>query len=125
MLYALEDAITPNTVAFLVEPIQGEAGIIVPPDDYFSKVREICNKHGIILITDEIQTGLGRTGKILAEEHYGIQADVTLIGKALSGAALSDFSRAFKQRCVRGLSSWRSRQHLRRQSSCMCGGGLP
>ncbi len=82
---ALEDAITPNTVAFLVEPIQGEAGIIVPPDDYFSKVREICNKHGIILITDEIQTGLGRTGKILAEEHYGIQADVTLIGKALSG----------------------------------------
>ena len=82
---ALEAAITPNTVAFLVEPIQGEAGIIVPPDDYLGKVREICDRKEIIFITDEIQTGLGRTGKLFAEEHYGVQADVTLIGKALSG----------------------------------------
>ena len=82
---ALEKAITPNTVAFLVEPIQGEAGIIVPPAGYLREVREICDRHNVALIPDEIQTGLGRTGKMLAEEHEGIQADATLIGKALSG----------------------------------------
>jgi ornithine--oxo-acid transaminase len=82
---ALEQAITPNTVGFLVEPIQGEAGIIIPPAGYLRRVREICTTHGIAMITDEIQTGLGRTGKLLAEEHDGIEADLTLIGKALSG----------------------------------------
>jgi len=82
---ALEEAITPNTVAFLVEPIQGEAGIIVPPEGYLRDVRSICTEHDIAMITDEIQTGLGRTGKLLAEEHEGIEADLTLIGKALSG----------------------------------------
>lgn len=82
---ALEAAITPDTVAFLVEPIQGEAGVIVPPDGYLRKIREICSKRDIVLIFDEIQTGLGRTGKLLAEEHEGIEADLTLIGKALSG----------------------------------------
>ncbi|MEI6054729.1 MAG: ornithine--oxo-acid transaminase [Lentisphaerota bacterium] len=82
---ALENAITPNTVAFMVEPIQGEGGIIVPPEDYLKKVREICTRKGIMFVTDEIQTGLGRTGKMLAEEHFGVQADVTVIGKALSG----------------------------------------
>ena len=78
-------AITENTVAFLVEPIQGEAGVLIPPAGYFAAVRELCTKHGITLILDEIQTGLGRTGKLLAEEHEGIEADVTLVGKALSG----------------------------------------
>ena len=82
---ALEDAITPNTVAFMVEPIQGEAGVNIPPAGYLKKVREICTKHNVTLILDEIQTGLGRTGKLLAEEHEGIEADLTLIGKALSG----------------------------------------
>lgn len=82
---ALEQAITPNTVAFLLEPIQGEGGIIVPPDGYLRKVREICDRRGIVMITDEIQTGLGRTGKMLAEEHEGVVADLTLVGKALSG----------------------------------------
>ena len=82
---ALEAAITPNTVAFLVEPIQGEAGVIIPPTGYFKLVREICTRHNVILILDEIQTGLGRTGRLLAEEHEGIEADLTLIGKALSG----------------------------------------
>jgi len=82
---ALEAAITPNTVAFLVEPIQGEAGVIIPPAGYFKSVREICARHNVILILDEIQTGLGRTGRLLAEEHEGIEADLTLIGKALSG----------------------------------------
>jgi ornithine--oxo-acid transaminase len=82
---ALEEAITPYTVAFLVEPIQGEAGIIVPPDGYLREVRRICTAHDIAMITDEIQTGLGRTGKMLAEEHESVEADLTLIGKALSG----------------------------------------
>jgi ornithine--oxo-acid transaminase len=82
---ALEAAITPHTVAFLVEPIQGEAGVILPPQGYFKAVREICTRHNIILILDEIQTGLGRTGRLLAEEHEDIEADLTLIGKALSG----------------------------------------
>ena len=82
---ALEDAITPHTVAFLVEPIQGEAGIIIPPEGYLRGARRICTEHNIAMITDEIQTGLGRTGKLLAEEHEGIEADLTLVGKALSG----------------------------------------
>ncbi len=82
---ALEAAIGPNTVAFLVEPIQGEAGVIIPPPGYLRAARALCTKHDVILILDEIQTGLGRTGKLLAEEHEGIEADLTLIGKALSG----------------------------------------
>ena len=82
---ALEAAITPNTVAFLVEPIQGEAGVIVPPEGYIRAARETCTNHNVMLVLDEIQTGLGRTGKLLAEEHDGIEADLTLIGKALSG----------------------------------------
>lgn len=82
---ALEAAITPNTVAFLVEPVQGEAGVIIPPKGYLKKVREICTRKNVLMILDEIQTGLGRTGKLLAEEHEGVQADLTLIGKALSG----------------------------------------
>ncbi|WP_430423469.1 ornithine--oxo-acid transaminase [Phenylobacterium sp.] len=82
---ALEAAIGANTVAFLVEPIQGEAGVIIPPAGYLKRARELCTKHNVILILDEIQTGLGRTGKLLAEEHEGVEADLTLIGKALSG----------------------------------------
>lgn len=82
---ALERNITENTVAFLVEPIQGEAGIIIPPDGYLREVREICTKNNVALVFDEIQTGLGRTGKLLAEEHEGVESDVTLVGKALSG----------------------------------------
>jgi ornithine--oxo-acid transaminase len=82
---ALQQAMTPNTVAFLVEPIQGEAGVLIPPPGYFAEVRALCTAHGVMLILDEIQTGLGRTGKLLAEQHDGIEADVTLLGKALSG----------------------------------------
>lgn len=82
---ALEEAITPHTVAFLLEPIQGEAGIIIPPEGYLKKAKAICEKNQMVLILDEIQTGLGRTGRLLAEQHEGIEADVTLIGKALSG----------------------------------------
>ena len=82
---ALEAAITPNTVAFMAEPIQGEAGVIIPPDGYLREARSICTQNNVILVLDEIQTGLGRTGKLLAEEHEEIEADLTLIGKALSG----------------------------------------
>jgi ornithine--oxo-acid transaminase len=84
-LEALKKAITRNTVAVLMEPIQGEAGVIVPPAGYVRNVRELCTRERAVFILDEIQTGLGRTGKILAEEHEGIEADVTLLGKALSG----------------------------------------
>jgi len=82
---AFEKALTPNTVGFLVEPIQGEAGVIIPPEGYLKAVRSICQENSIVLILDEIQTGLGRTGKMLAEAHENIEADLTLIGKALSG----------------------------------------
>ncbi|MFN3573102.1 MAG: ornithine--oxo-acid transaminase [Phenylobacterium sp.] len=82
---ALEAAITENTVAFLVEPIQGEAGVIIPPAGYLKTARELCTKHNVIFILDEIQTGLGRTGKLLAEQHEDVEADLTLVGKALSG----------------------------------------
>jgi ornithine--oxo-acid transaminase len=82
---AIEQAITPHTVGVLLEPIQGEAGVIIPPSGYLKDVKTICEKNDIVLILDEIQTGLGRTGKLLAEEHEDIEADVTVIGKALSG----------------------------------------
>jgi len=82
---ALAAAITPNTVGFMVEPIQGEAGVIVPDEGYLKEAKRICEENKVVLILDEIQTGLGRTGKLLAEEHDNIEADLTLIGKALSG----------------------------------------
>jgi ornithine--oxo-acid transaminase len=82
---ALEAAITPNTVAVLMEPVQGEAGVILPPPGYVRAARELCTNERIVFILDEIQTGLGRTGKLLAEEYEGVEADMTLLGKALSG----------------------------------------
>jgi ornithine--oxo-acid transaminase len=82
---ALEKAITPRTAAFMVEPIQGESGVNIPPDGYMKKVREICTKNNILLVADEIQTGLGRTGKLLATMHDGVRADVVILGKALGG----------------------------------------
>lgn len=85
---ALEAAITPNTAAFLVEPIQGEAGIIVPPDGYLAECAEICNKHNVLLICDEVQTGLGRTGEFLACQHDDVQPDGLILGKALGGGLL-------------------------------------
>ena len=82
---ALERAITPNTVAFLFEPVQGEGGVVVPPEGYIRRAREICAGHNVLMIADEIQTGLGRTGKLLACEHEGVRPDVVTLGKALSG----------------------------------------
>jgi ornithine--oxo-acid transaminase len=82
---ALEEAITPHTVAFLVEPIQGEGGVLVPPDGYLSRAREICDRHNVLLIADEIQTGLGRTGKLFCCDWEDVRPDVIAVGKALSG----------------------------------------
>ncbi|MEM9955608.1 MAG: ornithine--oxo-acid transaminase [Chloroflexota bacterium] len=82
---ALRDAITDNTVAFMIEPIQGEGGVIVPSDGYLREVREICTEHNVLLIADEIQSGLGRSGKLFASDWDGVRADMVTIGKALSG----------------------------------------
>lgn len=85
---ALEAAITPHTAAFIVEPIQGEAGIIVPPAGYLKAVREICTRHNVLMICDEVQTGLGRTGALLACDHEGVKPDGLMLGKALGGGLL-------------------------------------
>ncbi len=82
---ALEQAITPNTAAFIVEPIQGEGGVLVPPAGYLTRVREICNRHRVLFVADEIQTGLGRTGKMFCWEWDGAKPDAVIVGKALSG----------------------------------------
>ena len=84
-LAALEKAITPRTCAFLVEPIQAEAGVLIPPDGYLRQAAELCRQHRVLLLADEIQTGLGRTGKLLACEHEGVRPDAVILGKALSG----------------------------------------
>ena len=85
---ALEAAITDNTAAFLVEPIQGEGGIIVPPDGYLKAAEELCRQRNVLLIADEIQTGLGRTGRLLACKHEDVQPDGLILGKALGGGIL-------------------------------------
>jgi ornithine--oxo-acid transaminase len=82
---AVEAAIGPNTCAVMMEPIQGEAGIIVPPDGYLRQLREICDRRGVMLIIDEVQAGLGRTGKWFAHQHDGIRPDGLILGKALGG----------------------------------------
>ena len=82
---AIEKAINENTAAVLIEPIQGEGGIIVPPENYLPEVREICTKHNVLMIMDEIQSGLGRTGKMFAFQHSNIQPDGLILGKALGG----------------------------------------
>ena len=92
----LEKAITPNTVAFLVEPIQGEGGVIVPPEGYLKKAYDLCKKNNVLFVADEIQSGLGRSGKLFAFNYENIKPDMVTIGKALSGgcyavsAVLSD-----------------------------------
>ncbi|XP_045446078.1 ornithine aminotransferase, mitochondrial [Melitaea cinxia] len=78
----------PTVAAFMVEPIQGEAGVIIPDDGYLKKVRELCTKYNVLWIADEVQTGLGRTGKLLAVEHEGVKPDILILGKALSGGVL-------------------------------------
>ena len=113
---ALRERITPHTCAFLVEPIQGEAGIVVPPEGYLREVAAICRENNVLLLCDEIQSGLGRTGQLFAYMHEGIRPDVVIIGKALSGGLLS----CLRSTCLKGdprrLLPRRSRKHLRRES---------
>lgn len=78
----------PNVAAFMVEPIQGEAGVVVPQEGYMSKIKAVCEKHNVLLIADEVQTGVGRTGKMLASDHDGCKPDILVLGKALSGGVL-------------------------------------
>jgi len=85
---ALDAAITPNTVAFIVEPIQGEAGIVMPPQGYLKQVREICTKHNVLFIADEVQTGFARTGNNFACQHEGVEPDIYVMGKALGGGIM-------------------------------------
>mgnify|MGYP005844075669 CR=1 FL=1 len=85
---AIEQAIREDTAAVILEPIQGEAGVVVPPDDYLPRVREICDRKGILLILDEVQTGLGRTGKLFASEHYGVVPDIMTLAKILGGGVM-------------------------------------
>ena len=88
-LDALEKAVSDKDVcAFMVEPIQGEAGVVVPQEGYMAKAKEICAKHNVLLIADEVQTGVGRTGKMLACDHDGCKPDILVLGKALSGGIL-------------------------------------
>jgi ornithine--oxo-acid transaminase len=84
-LAAMTEAITPNTVAVLLEPIQGESGVLVPPAGYFAGVRALCDDHNVLLVADEIQSGLGRTGRTFAIEHEGVVPDMYVLGKALGG----------------------------------------
>lgn len=84
-IHDLEAAINEHTVGFMVEPIQGEAGIIMPPDGYLSAARELCTRYGILFIADEIQTGLGRTGKMFACDYEAVKPDIYILGKALGG----------------------------------------
>ena len=86
---ALEAAFDDETVAFLVEPIQGEAGVIVPPEGYLRRARELCTEHGALLLADEIQSGLGRVGTTFAVEHEGVMPDVYILGKALGGGIVA------------------------------------
>ena len=90
-LEALEDTLksNPNYCAFMVEPIQGEAGIIIPDDDYLERAQQICKKYNVLLIADEVQTGLGRTGKLLCSEWSRIKPDITTLAKSLSGGMMS------------------------------------
>ena len=85
---AMADAIDADTVAVLIEPIQGEAGVIVPPDDYLASVRMLCSEHGVLMIADEIQSGLARTGRTFACDHWGVVPDIYLLGKALGGGVV-------------------------------------
>jgi ornithine--oxo-acid transaminase len=87
-LQSLEELITPNTAAFLVEPVQGEGGIVIPPEGYLKACEALCKKHNVLFIADEVQTGLGRTGKLLACEHEDVKPDGLILGKALGGGIL-------------------------------------
>ena len=118
---AIENAINKNTAAVMLEPIQGEGGVLIPPENYLKQVSEICKKNNVLFIADEIQTGLGRTGKLFACDHEGVRPDVMIIGKALAGgfypvsAVLSD------KPVLRFVHTRRTWIHFWRKSAWLCG----
>jgi ornithine--oxo-acid transaminase len=116
-IHALKAAININTAAFLVEPIQGEAGIVVPPEGYLKEAARLCKENNVLMICDEIQSGLGRSGKMFAFEYDGIRPDVVIIGKALSGG-FYPVSAVLSSKEVLGVFH---RFYVRRQSSCSGG----
>ena len=120
---ALARAITPDTAAFLVEPIQGERGIVVPPAGYLAECARICRERNVLFIADEVQTGLGRTGKLLACEHDGVQPDGLVLGKALGGGVLPVSAFLARDEVMQVFRAGRPRQHVRRQPAR--GGGRP
>ena len=85
---AIDKAIDRDTAAVILEPVQGEGGVIIPPGDYWPRVREICSKHDVLLIADEVQTGLGRTGALFGVNHWGVVPDILCLAKALSGGVI-------------------------------------
>ena len=109
-LDALEKELkNPNVAAFMVEPIQGEAGVVVPDEGYLKRVSELCKQYNVLLICDEVQTGLARTGKMLASDHENVKPDILILGKALSGGVFP-------------VSARRARLHLWGQPARLCGG---
>lgn len=100
--HAIDNAITSNTAAVLIEPIQGEGGVIVPPEGYLHRVAQLCKDNNVLLIADEIQTGLGRTGRLFASDYENVRPDVMIIGKALSGG-FYPISAVLADRAILGL----------------------
>ncbi len=121
-LAAIERAITPDTAAVLIEPIQGEAGIIVPPAGYLAGVRALCDAIGVLLILDEVQSGLGRTGAWFAFEHENVRPDGIILGKALGGGVLPVSAFVARRERDGRVHARLARLDLRRQSARGCGG---
>ncbi len=96
---ALANVVSDRTAAVILEVIQGEGGVIVAPDDYFSEVRKLCNESGALLIFDEVRTGFGRTGRMFASEHYGVQPDIVTMAKALGGGVMPVGAFSTARRC--------------------------
>ena len=122
-LAALDRARRDETVGVMVEPIQGEGGVVVPRADYLKRVRDWCDRNKLLLILDEVQTGMGRTGRFFAYEHVGIKPDIVTLAKALGGG-LPIGAMIAQVRDRVELHARQSRQHLRRESSGVRGGAL-
>ena len=119
---ALAAAIDDDTVAVLLEPIQGEGGVIIPPDGYLAEVRRLCTAHNVLMIADEIQSGLGRTGETFACDHEGVVPDVYILGKALGGGIMPVSAVVARADVMRVFTPGRPRLHVRRQPARLRGG---
>ena len=111
----------PNVCAFMVEPIQGEAGVVVPHEGYLAGVRALCTKYNVLFIADEVQTGIARTGKLLATDYEDARPDLLVLGKAL-GRRIPSLCGPGRRRRDDVLEAWGTRFHLRRQPARLCSG---